>query len=489
MKWQQEKGLVMKSIISLLMSIVIWCQLSLANAAAPAGIVKPADQQTTMLSGTVYDLWYDATLAGAAVQIGGKTVVTDSQGRYVITGLEKGIYTVTVTKVGYATAVINGWNYDPATRKTYHLTLARNGSLSGYVRDATGIGIANAYVVPNIPQGRPSDIGVVLPRTDSRGYFSIKGLQGDTNIAVTPPAQLNLSATSHRVTVAGDMNRDFTVPGLYSVDVQVADQTGAALPSAIVFVAGDRQRSTDSGGKVTIFPLTEGNRSVQVTKEGYAPYAGTVTLSGVPGSSVVVQAKLNRLLYHLEGRAVFRLGRDPIGGATVEMGSQRVTSGGDGRFVLRDIPYGPGELTISAPGYRTHRQAIQMNGPLANQTYELSGTTTIRGSMVYVYAGIPVRLVQADVQVFRLDIGKNRVSQWTVRCDGDRNKGILSFEVADVPEGWYELNPVTMDAEGKTGLGGAILVYAASAVTTAPPILVKAPATIVGSVTGPIVAP
>jgi hypothetical protein len=72
-------------------------------------------------------------------------------------------------------------------------------------------------------------------------------------------------------------------------------------------------------------------------------------------------------LSHIQGATVELIG-DP---ADAHARGVRLTAStdGEGRYAIREIPYGPYTLRVSAPGYRTYRIPIYMLSDCKTQLY------------------------------------------------------------------------------------------------------------------------
>ena len=120
---------------------------------------------------------------------GGRTAVTDDQGRYVVDGLPAGSYTVTASKTGFVDAVFGqrrplqpGTPIDVADAQqlaNVDLRIVRGGVITGRVLDEDGEPLARALVTVQRYQyvrGERQLMAAGGDQTDDRGQYRVFGL-------------------------------------------------------------------------------------------------------------------------------------------------------------------------------------------------------------------------------------------------------------------------------------------------------------------------
>src|SRR5437773_3510371 len=132
----------------------------------------PGPQGT--LTGTVTDAGTSAPIAGASVQAGAFSTITDGSGVYTIT-LPTGTYNVTASRFGYSPQTVNGLVINDGATVTQHFSLVAVPSftVSGHVRSQSGTPLPNATVTI---AGTPIAPAV----TDSNGFYSFSSVPQGT---------------------------------------------------------------------------------------------------------------------------------------------------------------------------------------------------------------------------------------------------------------------------------------------------------------------
>jgi hypothetical protein len=96
-----------------------------------------------------------------------------------------------------------------------------------------------------------------------------------------------------------------------------------------------------------------------------------------PAAAQPVEPQRSQAANALAGRVIDRATRAPVAGAIVATGALEVTTGADGRFVLRDSPRGWFELVIVADGYEPAVQRVRSGVPAV---IELAASKSLSGS-------------------------------------------------------------------------------------------------------------
>ncbi|MCQ4865860.1 endo-alpha-N-acetylgalactosaminidase family protein [Pseudoflavonifractor phocaeensis] len=147
-----------------------------------------------VVSGTVTDAKDGAPIAGAAVTIAGKTVFTDSEGKYSFDSGNKiadGVYTAIISKEGYADGKLN-ITVDGAALEGQDAVLSRLPSVSGTVTGEGGAPLKDALV----------ELGGRQAVTGADGQYTIAGVTAGT-YTLTVSAEGYISA-ERQITVAED---------------------------------------------------------------------------------------------------------------------------------------------------------------------------------------------------------------------------------------------------------------------------------------------
>ncbi|MCW4025348.1 MAG: hypothetical protein NWF01_10000 [Candidatus Bathyarchaeota archaeon] len=101
--------------------------------------------------------------------------------------------------------------------------------VSGYVKDASGNGIAGAKIIFSVPDLIPSVL------TNNAGYFEAYAPAGTYDFCIWPSFDSNfLSYRDKSFTVTGDINRDFTLTEGCKVSGYITDSSGNPVFGALV---------------------------------------------------------------------------------------------------------------------------------------------------------------------------------------------------------------------------------------------------------------
>jgi hypothetical protein len=244
------------------------------------------------------------TINGAVMETGGRTVITDDDGRYRFSGLPPGQYGLTAVKDGYIPArygsarpprLTGGIRTIPATglslrggdTLTADFRLARGAVITGVVSDAGGRPEEGALVsafsfqfVSGSPERRLFVAGPLV-RTDDRGVYRLYGLRAGEYViaaqhaAAGPEPNLKLSSTDARPVAGAPIfspsATDLEVAAWITlaageeragVDVQMRYVPTAAVAGTVSISAGSTHarvvlaRRSDKPGLIETFEMT-----------------------------------------------------------------------------------------------------------------------------------------------------------------------------------------------------------------------------------------
>jgi len=157
------------------------------------------------LTGTVTDSGTAAPIAGASIQIGVFSTITNGTGVYSIS-LPVGTYSVTASAFGYLSQTVNGVVVSDGgtTTQDFALVAAPSFTVSGHVRTASGDPIPNATVTIG---------GTPIPpaTTDAAGFYSFASVPQGTYSMTATAGHCNDPQTQS-VTVNGNITVDFALP-------------------------------------------------------------------------------------------------------------------------------------------------------------------------------------------------------------------------------------------------------------------------------------
>lgn len=320
------------------------------------------------------------TLNGAAMDTGGRTVITDDEGRYRFTGLPSGQYSLIAVKDGYISArygsnrplrtfnpmrMTTGLSLESGDTLTADFRLARGAVITGVVTDTDGrpeegviVAAASYQFISGVPERRLS-VASPLLRTDDRGVYRLYGLRaGEYIVSAQAPNQY---ATLKPSTTDG---RSVATTPVYFPSA--TDVTAATL---IKVAAGDERTGVD----------------IQMRYVPTATVAGTVAL---PSGSIFGRVMLMR----------------PTGQAGTLESVAGTTTQPDGAFLLANVTPGHYRVFAIAQGPSASGQSTPMSGAgsididvdgedVAGVAIPTSPPFSLAGTLVFDGAGPPdVRL-------------------------------------------------------------------------------------------------
>jgi hypothetical protein len=180
------------------------------------------------VTGKVGDTVTGLAISGATVSAGGVSAATNYTGRYTLSYVPPGTYTVTATASGYGTGTVAGVAVtDGATTSAdFALTPTATGGISGSVTDAaSGAAIAGATV----------NCGALEATTDASGAYSLTGLApGSYLVGARAGGYAWASASGVSVASGGTTTLDLTLSRLPVAGAVFEDISAAvSLPNSV----------------------------------------------------------------------------------------------------------------------------------------------------------------------------------------------------------------------------------------------------------------
>ncbi|PFG05371.1 carboxypeptidase regulatory-like domain-containing protein [Bacillus sp. es.034] len=333
--------------------------------------------QPAVLRGTVRDRVNHLPIQSALIQVFrvGTTipvasVLTDSSGEYLITGLDPREYRVVFSADDYTSEVFRIFLTNGETR-TLDVELGRQpATLKGTVTDAgTGTPIQGAAVVTVISG---SGIVVASTLTDQEGRYILTGLPaGDYNVifsadgyvSQTIPITLSLGETailnaaleSNPATITGNVRDAGTLAAIEDALIQVFTTDGRLLGVTL----------TDRDGNYTLSGLPGGEVVIVVRARGYQSQFQTVTL--IRGTTRTLNFLLKDNPASIRGYVTDIQTGAPISQVLVQIfpvGSQvpirSTLTDPNGFYILSGLPPGNFIIRFTAPGYPVKEVSITL---------------------------------------------------------------------------------------------------------------------------------
>lgn len=407
-------------------------------------ILQPSPGQ---IQGHIFDAQFPTQgIQGATVQIVDQngvliqTLISDSQGKYLSTGLAPGGYTVIAFANGFEQGQ-TGTTVFANTTSIANLTLQNApGSISGTVRD-NGTGIPNAIVqifnssgqfiatVVARGTGLPAEIGTYSFPNLAPGSYTLTATAPGYATGLSGGVVISNTTTVVDITLISDF-------GTLSGNVSTNDAPAGAISNAIVIITDTNETVlgtafTDANGNYSIGNLPVGNVIVTVT----APDFSTVSIGQVIAPSPAVTTLdiiLSRAVGNLTGSVANSNNPSQfIENATVIIRSlatgtvvATLTTDQNGSYFVSGLSVGAYTVTAFAPNFSTEVSgATVVDGITTAANLLLRPTTfTISGTVTATGPGILVSLFNADNVLLATTVGNSQ--------DG-------SFQFTNIPDGVY----------------------------------------------------
>ncbi|MBY0090740.1 carboxypeptidase regulatory-like domain-containing protein [Priestia aryabhattai] len=324
------------------------------------------------LTGQIFDSQTLAPLIGASVRVFPAsslipiaTLVTDSTGKYSLSGLTPGPYTLIATFENYASSSTGVTVRSNETVASDIILIPNPATVSGTVASSDGAPITNATV--RVLDQNETVLATVV--TDELGNYSITNLpEGNQKIIVS--AQGFATQLGGVILAPGQVTTDTNFiltanPGSITGQVVTAD-TSTPIVGAIAVVrtvAGVpvviASTSTDELGNYTITGLQPGSYTITGSATGFA----LNTIGAVVVSDQVTQADilLSPLVGTISG-SIIDIQGSPVTGPNIQVRVfeqsglllQTLVAQSDGSFLINNLSPGSYQLTILAPNFEAN---------------------------------------------------------------------------------------------------------------------------------------
>ncbi len=318
-------------------------------------------------------------LAGVTVTAspGGAHANSGSDGRYTLSGLYKGDYTLTPSKAEYT--------FSPNNQSVSVGPSVTTANFSATLNSYTLGGTIQVGDTPLEGVSVEIEPGSHLVTTGADGAYSVSGLLANT-YTVTPalaeytfdPANCNVTLGPSRTDV------DFSATlNTYSVSgtITVGD---APLEGVSVSAGGGKSAVTGADGKYTLGGLVKGDYTVTPTLAEYTFDPVSMDVSVGP-SQTGVDFSATQITYSVSG--IITVGNAPLEGVTVSTGGGKsAATGADGQYTLSGLVKGDYTLTPALAEYSfdplsqdisvgPDQTGVDFSATLG--TYSISGTITV----------------------------------------------------------------------------------------------------------------
>jgi hypothetical protein len=281
-----------------------------------------------------------AGLAGAIVQAGTNSALTDAQGNYTISSACPGTYAV-IPSLGCV-------SFDPATRL---VTVGPDASAVDFVAFSNNIFTVRGRVTDgtNGLAGVTVQTGTRAGVTDSTGNYSISQVCPGACTVTPMLTDFGFIPTNRSLTISADVNSvDFVAVPVYSIGGRIVQGTNG-VPGVTVTADTGQSAITDTNGNYLIGGLRGGTNSVTPVLACYRFSPASLSIVLGPSTNSANFAATPDL-HVLSGRITE--GGVPLAGVTVQAGDHATNTDLAGNFVLAGLCPGTYTVTPSASCYK-----------------------------------------------------------------------------------------------------------------------------------------
>ncbi len=330
------------------------------------------------ISGTVSEFATDSLIFKANVYTEPATsyVTTDENGKYVISNVEPGEYSVTVAKTGYDTlkagvTVVAGKKAiaDFVLHKSDSVGNEKYGKISGTVIDATTsapIKQVTLYTTPSSVILLTDDNGAFdFARLTPATYILIAKKQGYDSLSVSVAVEAGYVSEANIALVPSDTTEppQYAKAEGYVIDAVTGEPVNRAL------ISGSPSFGTvfsDSAGFYIIENLAPGEYAVTVGKNFYENAEAQITVAA--GETARLNFLLAPTVGNIDGTVIDSTGAplsDVIVTTSPQTGSFLTDAGG--KFAIENVPAGDITVTAEKAGYQSKSVEITVTAGLTRQ--------------------------------------------------------------------------------------------------------------------------
>jgi inhibitor of cysteine peptidase len=297
------------------------------NLTANTNLVDFVGTRVFTVQGRVLDTGTSLGLSNVSLTLGTQTVLSDTNGNYIFTGIRAGTNTVTPS--------LSGYSFSPASQTN----IVTGPNRTGIDFSATGV-----YVMAGrITRGGAGVQGVIIRAdtrqgaSDANGYYTINNL-GPRTYTVTPSlAGSVFNPLSRSVNLVATVNNiDFTAIPTFSLNGRVTDGTNGPGLSTVTISAVSTSPSltnsavSDVNGNYTLSNVPATDNTLTPSVPGYLFSPATQSLTVTTNTAVPDFVGLRALT--ISGQLLE--GANGLPGVRVTAGPASATSDSAGNYVL-----------------------------------------------------------------------------------------------------------------------------------------------------------
>lgn len=274
---------------------------------------------------------------------------TNESGDYIITALQVGNYTITVSPPYNTNFLSNSTSLSiiAGETKTIDITLPLGGIITGFIT-IDGIPVEDIYVYVSGPSYGSA-------YTDTKGNYTIKGLEtGNYTISVSPPYGLSDNSATLLVTAGEVYPINFTLNATKGMITGIVSVGSFPLKEAYVTVSGPLSKYdyANNYGRYYIFGLVNGTYNITAQQYYYWNLTSNSTFENITEGHIrIIDFELKTIGAMLTG-SVADVNNKSIADAYVTVsgpGYNSAYTDVNGKYVIFNLKSGIYNVTVSPP--------------------------------------------------------------------------------------------------------------------------------------------
>ncbi|MBD7965920.1 carboxypeptidase regulatory-like domain-containing protein [Fictibacillus norfolkensis] len=383
------------------------------------------------------------------------TVLTDALGKYEVSGLSPGQYTITASADNFGSTIGAGAVVPNETTIVDLVLIQEGGFIQGIITNrSTGEPLLGAAVELKII----SPFGPVIETalTDSTGYYRFERVSSGTYLLQASNQGFGTESGSIRIENGETSTRNFTLdPVPASVRGVITSGETPLVKTVVTLINAEGVNvavvQTDEQGRFFVQNFSPGAYTLVAVNENYQ--SGKIGFEVVSGEEAEVNFNLAPLPGTLSGVIVNQLSGSPISGSIIQIYAgdsvQPITSSvsdPDGTYTINGLQPGPYIVVITAPNFNTYTTGVTIS---ANEASIADGFLLENPGVVSGTVLSPLGTVsEAAVKV--IDVNGSVVGTAITNSDG-------TFVIGNLSAGTYA---VTVVAQGLTSDTQGVFIVA-----------------------------
>ncbi|MGV8123522.1 MAG: carboxypeptidase regulatory-like domain-containing protein [Candidatus Xenobiia bacterium LiM19] len=381
-----------------------------------------------IVAGQVTDAATGKPLESVTVTVDSTSANTNTEGRYILSGLTQGTAILTATKTGYET-YSDTITIDSGTTalKSFSMkAVSTSGSIAGMVTDqSTGARL----------QGVTVTAGQSRTTTDMLGCFQLTGIAaGEQIVSATRTgyraANATVTVTSGKTAVCNMAMapEGGVTPG--AVAGLVTDKDWNVDLEDVIVSIGTLKTSTNDKGLYILNGVPPGTYTITAQKTGYQNYSGTVEVKSGEVTAFPIEMTASTRTGWVYGDVTASDTGEPVRDAKVSIGDHDTLTDEYGFYDLTGIIEGEHEIVVSAAGYEPYQGQVTV--PAGSQGVSCPIQLTPKTQIATVYGKVTNTSTGRALRDVLVTIGTSHATT------DDRG----NYTISGVTEGTCEISAV-----------------------------------------------